>query len=169
MCPDGQKYGVGDNNDDCVSLACEGGIRHSKCMRFDSWEWSAKRVVCGKVATKEESENAKEYFLPDVVKSGVAAMSGAPGGFCICPNGKKYGIGDNNDDCKSLACEGGVQYSKCNGHADPQWSHKRVVCGNATTKEISEIDAKSRKYFLADKVTQGGAGGFGGFCTSTRR
>jgi len=39
------------------------------------------------------------------------------GGYCMCPNGEKYLVSDNNDDCKSLACEDGVSLG-CNTNVD---------------------------------------------------
>ena len=30
------------------------------------------------------------------------------GGTCTCPDGQKYRVGDQNDDCGSLACYGGI-------------------------------------------------------------
>ena len=36
-----------------------------------------------------------------------AAGVGAWGGTCTCPDGDSYEVGDNNDDCASLACVGG--------------------------------------------------------------
>merc|ERR1719436_1833895 len=33
---------------------------------------------------------------------------GAWGGWCACPDGQRYSVGDNNDACRSLACEGGL-------------------------------------------------------------
>ena len=88
-CPSGERYGVGDNKDNCDSLACEGGIRSSKCTKRKSTRWGHKRVVCGKVATEEEALKAKhKFFTPDdiqapgIKKIGAAAQSGGYGGFC---------------------------------------------------------------------------------------
>merc|ERR1712224_710762 len=41
------------------------------------------------------------------------------GGYCMCPNGQKYLVSDNNDDCKSLACEDGESMG-CNTNLDPK-------------------------------------------------
>ena len=72
------------------------------------------------------------------------AQVGAWGGVCTCPNGQTYDVGDNNDGCGSLACEGGVA-GTCHRKPGP-WSRRRVQCacvsddarrglrgGNATT------------------------------------
>ena len=52
----------------------------------------------------------KDDILP--TSSGEWA-TGNFGGTCTCPNGQTYDVGDNNDACGSLACEGGVS-GTCN-------------------------------------------------------
>ena len=120
--------------------------------------------MCGKpTESRELAEKSNwKYFLPDNYTSGGA---GGWGGFCTCPNGQRYGVGDNNNNCTSLACEGGSP-SQCSKHVSSEWANKRVVCGNATTKEKAE---KAKQFFLPDTVISGAAaqsGGYGGFCTS---
>jgi hypothetical protein len=145
-CPSGERYGVGDNNDDCKSLACEGGIHHSECNRHVSQEWASIRVKCGKPTTEEKAKKSKKYFFPDKVKTGGAAgATGAWGGFCTCPNGEVYGVGDNNNGCGSLACEGGIRYSACYKRKSPKWGSKRVVCGQQTGKEEAENAAEENE------------------------
>merc|ERR1711957_289816 len=84
----GEKYNVGDNNDNCATLACEGGV--SGTCKSEDGAWSNMKVTCAHDNyRKEESE------------------VGGHGGECTCPNGEKYNVGDNNDNCATLACEGG--------------------------------------------------------------
>merc|ERR1712032_750819 len=52
------------------------------------------------------------------------------GGTCECPNGQRYEVGDNNDNCNSLACLNG---RKINCNKGPKsgpgpWSWRRVKC-----------------------------------------
>jgi hypothetical protein len=171
-CPNGQRYGVGDNNDACESLACVDGIP-SKCNRFVAEEWAGKRVVCGSTTTKEEAEtaaqNASDYttssFLPDDVQP---VGGGGWGGFCTCPNGQRYGVGDNNDNCESLACEGGMQ-SPCNKFVSDEWALRKVVCGKPATPD----EAESAKQFYGPNIVTAGVaaktGSAGGFCTLTEK
>ena len=46
--------------------------------------------------------NTVQEFAPGV---------GGHGGTCTCPDGSVYQVGDNYDNCGSLACEGGVRPS----------------------------------------------------------
>jgi len=69
----------------------------------------------------------KDDILP--TSSGEWA-TGNFGGTCTCPNGQTYDVGDNNDACGSLACEGGVS-GTCNREAGP-WSRRRVQCACVT-------------------------------------
>jgi hypothetical protein len=65
----------------------------------------------------------KDDILP--LSSGEFA-TGNWGGTCTCPNGQTYEVGDNNDNCGSLACEGGVS-GTCHRKPGP-WSRRRVQC-----------------------------------------
>jgi hypothetical protein len=54
---------------------------------------------------------------------------GAWGGLCICPDGTSYEVGDNNDACGSLACEGGAAGPCSEGGILPENKGKAVTCG----------------------------------------
>ena len=60
---------------------------------------------------------------------------GGHGGSCTCPNGKVYQTGDNNDNCGSLACVGGVS-GTCNSKGGP-WSRRKVVCAAPSYTSLS--------------------------------
>jgi ELWxxDGT repeat protein len=51
---------------------------------------------------------------------------GDHGGTCTCPNGEVYQVGDNHDNCASLACVNG-QSGTCNAEQG-EWSRRKVVC-----------------------------------------
>jgi len=110
-CPDGQSYDVGDNNDACRSLACEGGTAGS-CERKVDWSRKGKKVTCA-----APTEN---YYR-------TVSHVGAWGGVCTCPDGQSYDVGDNNDACRSLACEGGTAGS-CERKVDWSRKGKKVTC-----------------------------------------
>ena len=57
---------------------------------------------------------------------------GGYGGTCKCPNGQTYLVGDNNDDCTSLACMNG-QKIDCNRKLG-DWSYRKVTCAAGTNK-----------------------------------
>ena len=69
---------------------------------------------------------AKTTADEDIVVLNAPGVGGW-GGYCTCPNGKVYGVGDENNFCGSLACGGGTA-GKCNNF-DGEWSRKRVTCG----------------------------------------
>jgi len=60
------------------------------------------------------------------------AGMGGWGGYCTCPDGQQYGVGDNNDACGSLACEGG-KAGECHDYYG-EWSGGKVTC-NANIEE----------------------------------
>lgn len=45
----------------------------------------------------------------------------------MCPDGTEFQVGDNNNNCGSLACEGGT-VEQC-GRIAGSWSHRKVTCG----------------------------------------
>lgn len=53
---------------------------------------------------------------------------------CTCPNGVEYEVGDNNDGCKSLACDGkGAVSGTCGPFGiDSANAGRKVTCGGAT-------------------------------------
>jgi len=55
-------------------------------------------------------------------------MVGNWGGTCACPDGHSYQVGDNNDNCMSLACTGG-QMVNCNRRYG-KWSKRSVKCAD---------------------------------------
>ena len=63
--------------------------------------------------------------------------AGTFGGSCTCPDGSKYYVGDNSDDCGSLACYGGTP-GLCNKQSGV-WSGRRVDC--STSKEYGSFSA----------------------------
>uniref|UniRef100_A0A7S0Q9B7 Apple domain-containing protein n=1 Tax=Coccolithus braarudii TaxID=221442 RepID=A0A7S0Q9B7_9EUKA len=63
---------------------------------------------------------------PENIISKGRSVAGGWGGLCACPDGRVYGVGDNGDKCKSLACGGGVA-GRCNPFWG-SWSLVRVEC-----------------------------------------
>ena len=63
-------------------------------------------------------------LIGNKVETGVG---GDWGGWCVCPDGKGYGVSDNNDHCASLACENG-KMDWCNKEKG-FWSNRKVKCG----------------------------------------
>jgi len=144
-CPDGQRYNVGDRHDGCArgssSLACIGGTP-GECNR----EFDATRVGM-QVACKAPASES-----PNIYKKAQSGVGGW-GGWCTCPNGQRYNVGDLNDSCAkgalSLACIGGAA-GECHREFNASREGMRVVCAGA-----------SNDYRKAEK----GVGGWGGWCT----
>merc|ERR1711920_190256 len=55
---------------------------------------------------------------------------GGWGGECTCPDGQTYQVGDNNDACDSLACEGGTA-GTCHRVVDETRRGYKVTCAQA--------------------------------------
>merc|ERR1740121_1979460 len=144
-CPDGRGYNVGDRNDGCAngssSLACIGGIP-GVCNRQFQDSRAGMQVTC-----KAPTSDSPNFYKK--AQSGV----GGWGGWCTCPNGQRYNVGDLNDGCAkgalSLACVGGVA-GECHREFNASREGMRVVCAGA-----------SNDYRKAEK----GVGGWGGWCT----
>jgi len=66
---------------------------------------------------------------------------GAWGGWCTCPNGQRYNVGDKWDACAngpaSLACEGGTA-GECVHQVDESRDGMMVTCGGATAPTPSK-------------------------------
>ena len=64
------------------------------------------------------------------VTEGLFPKVGGWGGKCVCPDGTEYFVGDNHDQCATLACIGGKS-GACNKRDDAKWKGKKVVCAPA--------------------------------------
>ena len=84
-------------------------------------------------------------ILPDNYRKDDNA--GGWGGFCTCPNGNIYEVGDNNDSCGSIACEGGSS-SSCSDQISSLSSGMKVTCGAETTATFS-IDLSKMQMSLS--------------------
>ena len=75
---------------------------------------------------------------------------GGWGGFCTCPDGQVYGVGDNNDACRTLACYGG-RSSTCFKSVGGPWSGNKVNCEShqqierRKEKERNEKEVEEKK------------------------
>jgi len=166
-CPDGNKYNVGDYNDACGlgpdSLACEGGVPEECVKQHDDSRFGMK-VTCAasestpvagtEQPTPQPSPSTKspsstptitaqsdEHFYREV--SGV----GGWGGWCTCPDGQSFNVGDNDDACakgpESLACEGGTP-GECVKVYDSTRKGMKVTCSTSAlplcSTEFSQHD-----------------------------
>lgn len=167
-CPDGQRYAVGDNGDSCQSLRCFNGVS-GKCNKRTG-KWSNWQVTCDpdgkpKKDNKPKSDQSLLDFddlkdkiekIPEIdyesdaykksansYKKGINGAAGAWGGFCTCPDGLMYGVGDNNDGCMSLSCENGTQ-GTCYRRRDMRWAFKSVYCSSIdkVDKNLSKKEEK---------------------------
>jgi hypothetical protein len=124
ICPDGQSYNVGDNNDSCESLACIGGTA-GECMQQVDNARNGMQVTCAgpdTTSTQPDQPSAPTENVYEWVDN-----VGAWGGVCTCPDGQTYQVGDNNDSCGSLACVGGTP-GQCNKEAVADRQGMKVVC-----------------------------------------
>jgi len=154
-CPDGMEYQVGDNNDFCGSLACDGGV--SGTCHHHLGTWSNRKVVCAQGALT--TTTTTPISSSNTVIENAAGVGGW-GGSCTCPDGMEYQVGDNFDFCGSLACDGGVS-GTCHHHLGT-WSNRKVVCaqGDLTTTTTTHISSSNTVIENA-----AGVGGWGGSCT----
>jgi len=124
-CPDGQRYNVGDLNDGCAngpaSLACFGGTP-GECERHEDADRLGMTVTCATLtAMRDAPTNVYEH----------SSAVGGWGGWCTCPDGQRYNVGDRNDSCAngpaSLACFGGSP-GECERHEESARKGMQVTC-----------------------------------------
>eukprot|EP00966_Prymnesium_polylepis_P107059 2479012-Prymnesium_polylepis.1 len=108
-CPDGTVYLVGDQLDHCGSLAvpfaatrianpCIGGT-NGECNEYETDEWRHRKVTC---ATAPPAPPPPPPTLVNVYGEDDEHV-GVWGGECTCPDGQTYLVGDNLNQCGSLA------------------------------------------------------------------
>jgi cell division septation protein DedD len=136
-CPDGQRYNVGDQMDGCArgpaSLACFGGGAPGECIREVDPSRQNMQVTCAASPANEAQAPAPAPAGPIANVYEAAAGVGGWGGWCTCPDGHRYNVGDLNDGCAkgpaSLACVGGTP-GACNQVVDPDRQGMRVTCAS---------------------------------------
>ena len=153
-CIDGTTYTInGDDHGNC-SVSCENGIIGDTCVLRDPVSlWPRKSVVCGPTLSHKDGPNVIVRWSETAVNRPV----GIGGGTCTCSDGSIYPVADNNDDCSTLACVGGVPSESCSVNPG-NWSFRKVLCGNITT-----YDADTNDIIPSEEVELPGAGG--GSCT----
>ena len=72
---------------------------------------------------------------------------GGWGGTCTCPSGEIYNVGDNNDFCASLACNGGVS-GKCSSDASPDGAGMAVDCAPPVTPDTKTVNEEEDAIFI---------------------
>lgn len=98
---------VEDSEDDSASMLQEAGSASNKLM-LDG--------------LKTGSPGATNKFIRN------APGVGGWGGSCTCPDGQVYQVGDENNACRSIACDGGTP-GTCNRKRGP-WALNKVICAS---------------------------------------
>jgi len=119
-CPDGRRYEVGDQKDYCASLACEGGTSGVCSEQGIQPSNKGMKVICTAPVPQATTQQVNFYRKEE-------GAVGWWGGICTCPDGQQYEVGDNNDNCSSLACEFGVP-GNCSGELRPESRSMMVTC-----------------------------------------
>jgi len=108
---------------------------------FENYEWDLDQdELFAKDTSFDISEDSEEdYTQPKADISDAKYNSanlgpydntigvGAYGGTCMCWNGETYLVGDNSDNCNSLACVNGI-FKSCVRQAEKAWAGKKVIC-----------------------------------------
>jgi hypothetical protein len=137
VCPSGNEYFVGQDTTvaDSASkkLKCSGGGVESEFSN-DVGPWSYKSVECGLIGEEATDDAGLGEDFP-----------GTDGGYCQCPNGEVFPVGDNFDQCKSLVCINGqvVTDHPCKTPSEAigkRFRHKGVIC-ERSTKDNYKFDA----------------------------
>ena len=96
-----------------------------------------------KIATGSNNIHSQSFTITmfrvlheDVVVDNAPGV-GQWGGYCTCPSGVTYGVGDENNKCGSLACTGGTE-SECIKSVNSAYSKRRVTCGAAGRDTIEK-------------------------------
>lgn len=138
------------------AVAHQGLVGARPCMEScECWHTDAGGHSCGERVTwvagphgPHTGDRAAAAALvlkefPEICKCGAeeniydqVAGVGAWGGWCTCPDGHRYQVGDHNDACGSLACEGGVA-GQCERAVVESRSGRRVRCAATTGEETT--------------------------------
>jgi hypothetical protein len=136
ICPNGQMYNVGVKlGGTCADhqYGCVNGI--PKTCYEHTGTWSHSKVICDTdgdaIEPAEDGLGVIEGYYNNVVKEDVSGIGGN-GGICRCPNGMVYDVGDYNNNCEDLACDGGVVQS-CEGTYKEYRVGRKVECGGRIT------------------------------------
>jgi hypothetical protein len=154
VCPSGNEFFVGQDmtvaDSASKKLKCSGGGEESE-FRNDVGLWSYKSVECGLIGEEATDDAGLGEDFP-----------GTDGGYCKCPNGEVFPVGDNFDQCKSLVCINGQVDTDhpCktpSGAIRKRFRHKGVICGKPTKpnyKFDSQIDPHEDGYLIANLVAK---------------
>ena len=93
---------------------------------------SEPRDGCAAVAEAYLRFVINETETPENV-FGAADGVGGWGGWCTCPDGQRYNVGDNGDSCGSLACEGGAA-GPCDKFVDASRTGKKATCARTESR-----------------------------------
>jgi len=69
------------------------------------------------------------------------------GGTCQCPDGTTYEVGDNYDNCGTLACINGEKVG-CN-ERNGEWSQRKVTCGDCGSGfsyTVQDLDGSTKEW-----------------------
>ena len=103
---------------------CENGNRVESKAGSTSWTVAFKITGGTKCV-------ARIALTPrDATNIETSGGGGTNGGKCTCPDGQTYWVGDNNNNCASLACVGGT-HGSCDKLVDDKGKNKKVVCAGA--------------------------------------
>lgn len=78
---------------------------------------------------EEEKKPVKRQLHKNLIEKNVKGV-GSFGGICYCPDGNKYEVGDNEDNCGSLACING-NHGPCFRVKKKKRAGIRVTCANS--------------------------------------
>mmetsp|Transcript_69896 Transcript_69896/g.202571 ORF Transcript_69896/g.202571 Transcript_69896/m.202571 type:complete len:642 (-) Transcript_69896:180-2105(-) len=104
--------------------------------------------------TEAPTTTSSSSTLPDQNYYRKIKGVGAWGGWCTCPDGQRYQVGDNLDVCGSIACEGGVA-----GLCERVMRDDRL--GMAVTCAAAPKEPPKENYYRKAS----GYGSWGGVCT----
>ena len=91
--PDGQVYQVGDNNNHCGSMACNGGKSRYATIHGELGLIGAVCDLPGSILSD------KTHHRKNRQQNSIYHGSRGWGGTCTCPDGLVYYVGDQNNSC----------------------------------------------------------------------
>uniref|UniRef100_A0A7S0NSK8 Uncharacterized protein n=1 Tax=Calcidiscus leptoporus TaxID=127549 RepID=A0A7S0NSK8_9EUKA len=140
---------------------CSFGYECNAGINYFALDGRMLTLQCERVPRTCAFEGRRDVYLAEV--PGV----GGWGGYCTCPSGKTYPVGDNNDYGASLACEGGVA-TEVYKSDDSDWvlmmSKKQVFCAGNRLAPAARVGTNDKP--LLGGISDGalGAGTWGGRC-----
>jgi len=112
----------------CASKTCQYSEGYHLGKPFKCGQGSKLKPNYVDIIIDNKQSSQKQCCIDNNKYEKDAKTVGGWGGYCTCPDGSKYAVGDKYNACGSLSCVNG-SFGKCFKYDGP-WSRMKVTCGD---------------------------------------